>query len=190
MKTAIIGGLIILALSTMFACGKPKNSRYVDLTSDEGVELTKDEKSGLMINSATERPVILYADTRTGDTIYNPTGKVVNGNIKLVEEGVYVYDDGEREIKIDGDEYKVKDGDSKTKIDGDEYKYEDDNVTIKREGGEYKIERKGYTKKVDEDGDIKIETKDKKIKIDGETGERKVKDKSIFSKVKDKVTGQ
>ena len=44
-------------------------------------------------------------------------------------------------------------------------------------------------KKVDEDGDVKIETKDKKIKVDGETGERKVKDQSIFSKVKDKVKG-
>ena len=45
-------------------------------------------------------------------------------------------------------------------------------------------------KKVDEDGDVKIETKDTKTKIDGETGEVKVKKKSVFSKVKDKVTGQ
>jgi len=132
--------------------------------------------------------VIFKSDNRINGI--TTAGKVVNGNIKRVNEKVYVYNDGEREIKIEGDEYKVKDGDSKTKIDGDEYKYEDDYVTIKREGGEYKMERKGYTKKVDEDGDIKIETKDTKIKIDGETGERKVKKKTVFSKIKDKVTGQ
>ena len=180
----------MIGLGSMYSCKNEKDSHYVNLATGEQVSLVKDEKSGLMIDSISRRPVILYADTRTGDTIYNPTGKVVNGNIKRVNEKVYVYNDGEREIKIEGDEYKVKDGDSKTKIDGDEYKYEDDYVTIKREGGEYKMERKGYTKKVDEDGDIKIETKDTKIKIDGETGERKVKKKTVFSKIKDKVTGQ
>jgi hypothetical protein len=189
MKTVIFSSVIMLSLGGMYACSSSEKSPYVDLTSGKEVELIKDEKSGLMINAATDRPVILYVDTRSSDTFYNPASKIVNGKLQMVEQGVYVYNDGEKEIKIDGEEYKMKDGDSKTKIEGDEYKYENGDVTIKREGGEYKIERKGYTKKVDEDGDIKIETKDTKTKIDGETGEIKVKKKSVFSKVKDKVTG-
>lgn len=167
------------------------NGKYLDLTSDERVNLVEDEE-GRMINRETGEPVVLYVDLASNDTVYAVTGDVVNGKLSRDDDGVYWYDDGEGKVKIDGDEYKYKNGDVKVKkdFDGDEYKYKDGDVTIKRDRDDYKIERKGYTKKVDEDGDIKIETGDKKIKIDGETGERKVKDQSIFGKVKDKITGQ
>lgn len=182
-------GALTIMLGTA-ACNNSEQGRFLNLTTGEEVSLVEDE-NGIMLDEETKKPVLLYVDTRTNDTIYGPTKKVVNGNIVRVEKGVYLYDDGgEKKIKIDGEEYKVEDGQVKVKREGEEYKYKDGNVTIKSEGGEYKEERKGYTKKVDEDGDVKIETKDKKYKIDGETGETKVKDKSIFSKVKDKVTGQ
>ena len=191
MKTIKRIGGVALVVFFLSACSNNKEGRFLNLSSGEEVLMVED-KEGRMVDKETGEPVLLYVNTRTSDTIYGPTGKVVNGHLEYEEDGVYVYNDGDRKIKIDGEEYKRKDGDSKLKkdLDGDEYKYKDGEVTIKRDGDDYKEERKGYTKKVDEDGDVKIETKDKKYKIDGETGERKVKDKTVFSKIKDKVTGQ
>lgn len=190
MKTVNFFSCALVMLMGASACNDSKEGRYINLTSGEEVSVIEDE-NGIMVDEKTKKPVLLYVDTRKGDTIYGPTKKVVNGHIERVNDGVYLYDDGgERKIKIDGEEYKIENGEVKIKREGEEYKYKDDNVTIKSEDGEYKEERDGYTKKVDEDGDVKIETNDTKTKIDGETGEVKVKKKSVFSKVKDKVTGQ
>jgi hypothetical protein len=190
MKTKIISGLAAtLLLAT--ACNR-NEGRFLNLTSGETVELVKDD-NGRLVDKESGEPVMLYVDQRTADTIYGPTGRVVNGYLDYDEDdNVFVYDDGDREIKIDGGEYKIKGNGVKEKgdFDGSEYKYKDGNVTIKRDGGDYKEEGNGYTKKVDEDGDVKYETKNYKVKIDGETGERKVKERSVFGKVKDKITGQ
>jgi len=189
--TTVLSGIVALVVSAT-ACSSNKEGRFLNLTSGEEVNIVEDD-NGRMVDEKTGQPVSLYVNTRTNDTIYGPTGKVVNGHLEYDDDAnLFVYDDGDKKVKIDGGEYKIKNRNAKVKadIDGSEYKYKDDDVTIKRDGGDYKEERKGYTKKVDEDGDVKIETKDKKYKIDGETGERKVKDKSVFSKVKDKVTGQ
>ena len=192
MKTKhVLSGLLAVAV-TAVACSSNKEGRFLNLTSGEEVTVVEDE-NGRMVDEETGKPVKLYVNTRTNDTIYGVTGKVVNGHLRYDdEENLFLYDDGDKVVKIDGGEYKMKDGDVKLKkdLDGSEYKYKDNDVKIKRDGGEYKVEGNGYTKKVDQDGDIKIETKDKKYKVDGETGETKVKDKSVFSKVKDKVTGQ
>ena len=191
MKTKMLSGLAA-TLFFAFACNNNSEGQFLNLTSGETVELVEDE-DGRLIDKETGDPVVLYVDRRTADTIYAPTGKVVNGYLDYDEDDrVYVYDDGERKIKIDGGEYKIKDGDVKEKgdFDGGEYKYKDDNVTIKRDRDDYKVEGNGYTKKVDEDGDVKYENRDYKVKIDGETGERKVKERSVFGKLKDKVTGQ
>lgn len=190
MKTVHIFGSAMILLLSASSCNDSDKNRYTNLTSGQEVTLIEGD-NGIMIDEITKKPVLLYVDSRKGDTIYGPTKKVVNGNIERVREGVYLYDDGGKgRIKIDGEEYKIENGEVKIKREGEEYKYKDGEVTIKSEDGDYKEERKGYTKKVDADGDIKIETKDTKTKIDGETGEVKVKKKSIFSKVKDKVTGQ
>ena len=174
----------------MSACSNNKEAKVLSLTSGEEVYVVEGE-NGIMVDRETKRPVLLYVDRESKDTIYGPTGKVVNGKIERMDDGVYLYDDGgERKIKIDEDEYKIKDGEVKIKREDGEYKYKDeDGATIKKED-DYKYETDGYSRKVDEDGDVKIQTKDKKIKIDGETGETKVKNRSVFGKVKDKVTGQ
>ena len=190
MKTVHFFSSTMVLLMGISACTNSDKGRFINLTSGEEVTLVEGD-NGIMIDEKTKRPVLLYVDSKKGDTIYGPSKKVVNGNIERVKEGVYLYDDGgESRVSIDNEEYKIVNGEVKIKREGDEYKYKDGEVTIKTEGGEYKEERDGYTKKVDEDGDIKIETKDTKTKIDGETGEVKVKKKSVFSKVKDKVTGQ
>ncbi len=180
MKTISIFCSAVALLIGFSACNRGEG-RFLNLTSGEEVNLVRDEE-GRMVDKKTRKPVLLYVDTKNRDTFFGITGDKVNGRLSMIDEGVYVYHDGERKIKIDGDEYKIKDGDSKEKwdADGSEYKYKDDNVKIKADADDFKIKRDGYTKKVDEDGDVKIETRDKKIKVDGETGERKVKERSIF----------
>ena len=186
----IVGAIAVIAFSVS-ACKDQREARVLSLTSGEQVYVVEDE-NGIMVNRDTKQPVLLYVEDGSKDTVYGPTGKVVNGKIVKVEDHVYLYDDGgERKIKIDDGEYKIENGEVKIKREDGEYKYkEDGGVTIKREDGEYKYETNGYSKKVDKDGDVKIQTRDKKIKIDGETGETKVKDRSVFGKIKDKVTGE
>ena len=182
-------GSALLLMVVASACNNAKEGRFLNLSTGKEVTVTKDEETGMMVDKETNKPVLLYADTRAKDTFYGVTGAKVNGKLERVGKGVYVYDDGEKKIKIDGDEYKVKEGDAKLKMDadGDEYKYQNGAAKINNEDGEYKEKGKGYAKKVDEDGDVKVETKNKKIKVDGETGEKKVKERSVFGKVKDKI---
>ncbi len=100
-----------------------------------------------MVNADTRKPVIIYVDTQSKDTIYGKTGKIINGMVTKTDDGKYKYVsnvDGPDKIKTgDDDSYKIKDGD--------------------------------YKKKVEKDGDVKIKEGDKKIKIDGKTGEKTIK---------------
>ena len=119
---AILGSAVIWS-----ACDS--NDRYLDLETGQKVELVKDDSTGLMVNAETKKPVYIYVDSKTHDTIYGKTGKVINGRVVLVD-GKYRYaDDTEytlqtetgdykRKVEEDGD-IKIKDGDTKTKIDGE-----------------------------------------------------------------------
>lgn len=111
--------------------------RYLNLETGEKVELVKDDETGLMVDADSKKPVYLYVDTRTGDTIYGRTGKVINGHVVNVD-GKWKYDndvevnrtssatgayeiksgDYKKEVEKDGD-IKIKDGDKKIKIDGE-----------------------------------------------------------------------
>jgi hypothetical protein len=129
MKQLFIIGVAISML--VVAC---KKGRYVDLTAGESVTLEKDESTGLMVNSETKKPVYIYVDTETNDTIYGATGAVINGHVVKAEDGKYWYtedDDykvkyGDFKMKVDGDEIKIKDGDTKTKIEDGEKKVKND----------------------------------------------------------------
>lgn len=123
MKTILFGFIISIAF---FAC---KDDRYVDLNTGRGIKLEKDPQTGLMVNTETKKPVNIYVDTKTHDTIYGPSGKVINGSIVRISDGTYVYEqDGiknengedsyKRKVEKDGD-VKIKDGDTKVKIDGE-----------------------------------------------------------------------
>jgi hypothetical protein len=190
MKTKITFGVIALVMGAVACNNKSGEGRFLNLATGKEVQIEKNGK-GEMVNAKTGKPVLLYTDTDRRDTFYGLTGKKVNGQLQQLDKGIYVYNDGDTKVKIDGDEYKIKHGDSKEKwdADGDEYKYKDGDVKVKIDSDDDKQKSEGYSKKVDEDGDIKIEQGDKKIKIDGETGERKVKEKSIFGKAKDKIAG-
>ncbi len=141
---------LIFALFTVvvFAACENKDS-YVDLSTGEKVELVEDSTTGRMVNAETKKPVRIYVNTATHDTIYGPTGKVINNEVVKTSDGKYVYKDDEMKIK-------TTDTDSKIKIDenGD---------------GDY-----DYKKKVERDGDIKIKDGDTKIKIEAD-GKTKIK---------------
>ena len=158
MKASIlfIAGSMVFGLS---ACNNAE-SRYMNLSTGEGVELEKDEKTGLMVDAETGEPVEIYVDTRSKDTIWGSAGEVINGYVYRTDNGEWEFKEEDFKVKADGDEYKMKSG--------DDYK-------VKRDDGEYKIKNGDYKKEVEKDGDITIKNGDTKIKIDGETGERKVK---------------
>lgn len=125
-----IVSLVGLSLSLFFtAC---KQGRYYDLTAGKYIEVEKDDR-GQAINGETHEPVYIYVDTKTNDTIYGATGKVINGYVVKTEEGKYKYESDE--------EYKVKYGDYKKKVDGDEVKIKDGDTKIKIEDGEKKVKK-------------------------------------------------
>jgi len=127
MKTIIIAITGLVTISLWTSC-KPQD-RYLDLSTGDRVDLERDSSSGLMVRADTKKPVDIYVDTKTNDTIYGPTGKVINGHVIKLGEWKYKYDDGESKIKNDDADYKkkvekdgdikIKDGDKKTKIDGE-----------------------------------------------------------------------
>ena len=113
---------LLLSLTTgllIFAgCKEGSKSGYYDLNKGERVSLVKDEKTGLMVNAETKKPVYIYVNEETKDTIFGETGKVINGNIIKLEDGKYKYED--LKVKLDDDgEFKLKDGDYKKKVDAD-----------------------------------------------------------------------
>ena len=75
-----------------------------------------------MVNATTQEPVYMYVDTRSNDTIYGATGKVING---------YVIKKGDGKYKFDEEEYKVKNEDYKKKVEGDEAKVKTDDKKVK-----------------------------------------------------------
>jgi len=93
--------------------------QYVDLSTGQGVELVKDESSGLLVNKNTGEPVDIYIDTKSHDTVYGKTGKVINGHVIKLSDNLYVYDQDEKLKTGDNGDVKYKDGDYKVKVESD-----------------------------------------------------------------------
>ena len=131
---------ITTAVVTLTGCKEGTKSGYYDLNRGESVALVKDEKTGLMVDAGTKKPVYIYVNEETKDTIYGATGKVINGNVIKLEDGKYKYDDLKVKLDEDGD-FKIKDGDYKRKVEAD---------------GDIKIKDGGTKKKIDgETGEVK-----------------------------------
>jgi hypothetical protein len=128
----------ISAVLTLSSC--KEKTGYYDLNKNEPATLVKDENTGLMVDAETKKPVYIYVNEETKDTIFGATGKVINGNIIKLEDGKYKYDD--LKVKLDEDgEFKVKDGDYKRKVEAD---------------GDSKIKDGDSKKKIDgETGEVK-----------------------------------
>lgn len=126
MKYTFIACLGLALITTLTGC--KENGRYVDPNTGRTLSLVKDENSGLMVDETTKKPVYIYVDTETKDTINGATGKSVNGGVSY-NDGKYTLrseteamevksGDYKMEVEKDGD-IKIKDGDSKIKIDGE-----------------------------------------------------------------------
>lgn len=126
--------LICLSIGATLAIVSCKQDRYYDLTAGKYVELKKDEATGRMVNVQTNEPVDIYVDTRTNDTIYGPTGSVINGYVIKTDGGKYLFNEDEYKLKVgdykvksERDEAKVKTDDKKIKTDDEEKKSKSDN---------------------------------------------------------------
>jgi hypothetical protein len=110
---------ITALLLALIGCKDQTESDYYDLNKGEKVSLVKDENTGLMVDAETKKPVYIYVNNESKDTIYGATGKVINGHIIRLEDGKYKYED-DLKVKLDEDgEFKIKDGDYKKKVEAD-----------------------------------------------------------------------
>lgn len=153
MKSFLYLPIIVVSFS-ISAC--KQDPEYIDLATGKEIKLTKDEESGLMVNSETMEPAGIYVNKQTNDTIDGSTGEVINNNVTK-SSGSFA-----RKKKVSELTRRLKGRNPDPDGDG-VYK-----VKIEDEEGE-------YMKEVEKDGDITIKRNDTKIKIDGETGERKIK---------------
>ena len=130
------------SLVAMASCNDKTDSAYVDLNTGKTVKLEKDEATGRMVNVETRKPVDIYVNTNTKDTIYGVTGEVINGKVILLEDGKYKYGDLKIKVEEDGD-IKIKDGDYKKKIDADgDVKTKDGDSKKKTDGDDGKTKVK------------------------------------------------
>lgn len=164
MRTIMILVCSFVAFCTWTACKQAKGSiDAIDLETGKQITVVKDSSTGRMVNAETRKPVKLFVNRQTNDTIYGKTGEVVNNKLHQSEQGEYVYYNSDEAYKMK----KEQDGGYKIKR-GDDYK-------VKYQNGEYKVKHGNYKKKVEKDGDVTIKRGERKVKIDGETGEVKVK---------------
>ena len=96
--------LLLLGLSAGILLTACNQHRYVDLTSGAHIDLEKDE-NGNMVDSKTHKPVYMYVDTKTHDTIYGSTGAVINGHIVKTDDGKYKFFDAAYNYVSDRDNF-------------------------------------------------------------------------------------
>lgn len=197
-----LGFLLTALLALTVSISK---AQYIDLSTGQSVELVKHQGNGMMLDVKTQRPVYLYINNQTGDTMYGRTAAVVNGKLTKSSTGAfmfededgYIYKDGEYRMKTEADSagYRRKmqsDGDVKVKYDGYKRKVESDgDVKEKETGAKTKVELDGTIKrkdgdfrgKIDKEGNIRLKDDNTKIKAKVD-GKMKVKDKQDDAKVK------
>ena len=134
MKTIYV--FILAVITFIYFTGCDNKDHYVDLETGKTISVEKDATTGYMVDAETKKPLDIYVNTETHDTIYGRTGKVINNHVIRMPNGKFTYEE-------DGD-YKVKDDDYKKKVD------EDGDVKIKE--GDTKI-------KTEEDGETKVKSK-------------------------------
>lgn len=130
-------------------------AQYIDLNTNQPVELIWDEENNRALNKANNQPVEIYVNTATRDTIYGP-GYIVNHHVIRTDNGNWTLDD--TKIKRDGDELKIKKDGMKFKMEDGEWKMKTDDGKIKSDGDELKIKT--------DDGKIKVDDGETKVKSD------------------------
>lgn len=115
-----------------------KNVKYRNLKTGKMVAVTLDTNRGWLVDLATYEPLEYIINVGSNDTIFGPTGEVVNESIKYdVTESTISLDPFK--YKIDDEEIKLKFGeDAKIKIEGDETKVEVGDTKTKTKEGRVK----------------------------------------------------
>jgi hypothetical protein len=124
MKKVLLFGFGVISISMWIACNSA-SERYLDLNTGKHISIEKDPKTGYMVDADTKKPVDIYVDTETKDTIYGRNGEVINGKVVKTDHGVYKYE-VISERKDNAGEIKIKDGDTKIKIEDGEKKVKKD----------------------------------------------------------------
>jgi hypothetical protein len=112
MNKIIYGLLTIMTCYVIASCANA-DAHYIDLNSGKRVELEKDPGTGMMVNTETRKPVYLYVDTRTNDTINGRTGMVVNQQVVKTGTGKYRYSG---DVETDHAAYTLKEPGYKLKV--------------------------------------------------------------------------
>ena len=124
--------VVTISAALVLASCANESARYTDLQTGKTIKPEK-SASGETIDADTKKPVYLYVDHQTNDTINGKTGKTVNGQLTKTPSGELIYvgevseqggelkiKSGDYKLKVDEDgDIKIKDGDTKTKIDGE-----------------------------------------------------------------------
>ncbi len=171
-------------------------AQYIDLSTGKTVTLIKDQASGYMYNTETQRPIYIYINSTSKDTFYGRTGMLINGKVTRTSEGKYSFDDGpyiykngEYQLMTEADMYEKRkfknNGDVKLKNPGEKEKiYGSGDVKVKSGDGKVKMENDGvlkvkggdYKKKIDSEGNVLEKDSIMKEKHNAD-GSYKVKDK-------------
>ncbi len=115
---------------TMTSTAQVVPGSYTNLSTGKKVYIVADPTTGWAIDSISKVPVEFYIDT-TGDTLFQ-TGVVVNNAI-MKTDGKWTLD--ETKIKRDGDDIKIKNEDgSKVKMDAE------GDLKVKGEDGKVKVD--------------------------------------------------
>jgi hypothetical protein len=130
---------LLIVLGGLFSWTSCANAdaHYVDLNSGERVSLEKDASTGLMMNTKSHRPVYLYVNTRTNDTINGRTGMVVNDHVVRTNNGTYRY---AGDIETSSEAIANSEGEYKRKAE------KNGEVKIKTAHKKIKIEKSGEKK--------------------------------------------
>jgi len=135
--------------------GTPNTTSYVRLNSGtETQTIIRDTaEGGGYIYANSREPLendLLFVDVSTGDTLYGPSGTIVN-NAVIQTDGTWKLD--EAKIKRDGDKVKIKSGDEKLKMDDDELKLKSGDTKMKSDEDESKTKTPSTKEKNDMEDD-------------------------------------
>jgi hypothetical protein len=139
LKKVIKLALVISPIVVLASCNSNK-AKYEDLSTGEKVYIIKDSKTGMAMDSITQKPVMYYVDLDTKDTISGKTGNIVNNKIVKDADGNYEMAKSNLEQQID--EMKSEDGVKIKQSKNGDYKIKTDDKKIKIEDGKVEIKHK------------------------------------------------
>lgn len=92
MKYLLVVFLVIKVAFSFQSCSSGRK-QYTDLNTGLSFDLVKDPKTALLVDKETGKPLTIYVDEATKDTIYGRTGEIINGRLKKMSGGLYAFNE-------------------------------------------------------------------------------------------------